>query len=223
MSNSVLIIGESGMGKSTSGESLDPKETFWINVTGKDLPFKGFKKNYLPFSKENIKGNYLCTSVPEDILKTLNFISINRLDIKHILIDDFQYVMSFEFMARNKERGFEKFTDIGTNAFNILQKAKALREDINVVILTHSETTKEGFIKMKTIGKLLDEKITPEGLFTVVLMADIIKDDSDKPKHIFRTHSDGTSVSKSPREMFDSDTIDNNLNFVLNRIKEYNN
>lgn len=223
MSNAILIIGESGAGKSSSGESLDPKETFWLNVTGKDLPFRGFKKNYIPFTKENPKGNYLCSSDPETILKTLNYISANRPDIKQAITDDFQYVMSFEFMARTKEKGYDKFNDIGGNAFNILQKARTLREDLSVIILTHCEKDRDGFIKMKTIGKLLDEKITPEGLFTVVLMADTIKDDNDKIKHIFRTHTDGNSVIKSPKGMFETDTIDNDLKYVLEKVNEYNN
>ncbi len=223
MSNAILIIGESGAGKSTSGELLNPKETFWLNVTGKDLPFRGFKKNYISLKVNKEKGNYLETSKADDILRLMEHISKDRPDIKTIIIDDYQYVLSFEFMARMKEKTFDKFNDIGGNAFNIIQKSKALREDISVIITAHSETTKEGFIKMKTIGKLLDEKITPEGLFTVVLMADVIKDDSDKPKHIFRVHSDGNSVIKSPKGMFETDIIDNNLQFVLNKIKEYNN
>jgi hypothetical protein len=223
MSNAILIIGESGAGKSSSGESLDPKDTFWTNVTGKDLPIKGFKKLYTPFTKENPNGNYLASSNTDAIIATMNHVSANRPEIKNFIIDDFQYVMSFEFMARSREKGFEKFNDIGGNAFNILQKARTLRDDLNVVILTHSDKDKDSFVKMKTIGKMLDEKITPEGLFTVVLMAEIIKDDNDKPKHIFRTHSDGNSVVKSPKGMFEDSKIDNNLKLVLDKIKEYNN
>jgi hypothetical protein len=88
MSNAILILGESGAGKSSSGEFLDPKETFWLNVTGKDLPIRGFKKNYIPFSKDNPKGNYLCTSNPDEIIKTMNFIHANRPEIKNLLTDD---------------------------------------------------------------------------------------------------------------------------------------
>ena len=90
-------------------------------------------------------------------------------------------------MARTKEKGFDKYNDIGGNAFNILSGAKELRDDITVIILTHSEVSKDGTTKMKTIGKMLDEKITPEGLFTVVLEADIVKDDTDQEIHVFKT------------------------------------
>lgn len=223
MSNAILIIGESGAGKSTSIEELNPKETFINNVTGKDLPIKGFKKNYIVFSKENTKGNYLISSDASTIMKAMQYVSDNRPDIKTFITDDFQYVMSFEFMARSKEKGYDKFNDIGGNAFNILQKAKALRDDLTVIILTHSIKETDGFIKMKTIGKMLDDKITPEGLFTTVLYAEMIKGDDDKIKHIFRVHSDGNSVIKSPKGMFETDIIDNSLKTVLEKVNEYNN
>lgn len=222
MSNAVLIIGESGRGKSTSGESLNPKETFWINSIGKDLPFKGWKKNYISINENPEKGNYLSSYTASTIIKMLEHLSKNRPDIKVIIIDDFQYVLSYEFMARTKEKGYDKFNDIGFNAFNVLNTSKALRDDITVVILTHSETNNQGFTKMKTIGKMLDEKITPEGMFTVVLEADIIKDDKDQEIHVFRTKSNMNSVVKSPRGMFLTDTIDNSLKLVIDSINNYN-
>lgn len=222
MSNAVLVIGKSGMGKSSSGETLDPKSTFWINVTGKDLPIKGWKKSYKSITDDKDKGNYLSSFNPVHILAVMDKISKERPDIKCIVIDDYQYVMSFEYMSRTKEKGFEKFNDIGANAFNILQKSKALRDDITTIILTHSEVDNQGFTKMKTIGKMLDEKITPEGLFTVVLEADISKDDTEKLQHIFKTKSNGDSVVKSPRGMFDKETIPNNLKMVLDSITKYN-
>ena len=223
MSNAILIIGESGAGKSTSIEELNPIKTFITNVTGKDLPFKGFKKNYVSFTKENPKGNYLISHNAETIIKAMQYVSENRSDIKTFIIDDFQYVLSFEFMARTKEKSYDKFNDIAGNAFNILQKSRVLRDDLTVIILTHSDKDRDGFIKMKTIGKLLDEKITPEGLFTIVLLADTIRDDNDKIKHIFRVHSDGNSVIKSPKGMFEIDTVDNSLKLVLVKVNEYNN
>ena len=223
MSNAVLIIAGSGKGKSSSAEYLNPKETFYLNVIGKDLPFKGWKKNYIPISENPEKGNYLSTYNPVVIVQTLLHISKTRPDIKIIVVDDYQYTMSYEFMNRAKEKGYDKFNDIGSNAFSILNTSKALRDDITVIILTHSETDNQGNTKMKTIGKMLDEKITPEGLFTVVLEADIIKNDKDEEIHVFKTKATASSVVKSPKGMFDTETIPNNLKLVIDSINKYNN
>lgn len=222
MSNAVLIIGESGRGKSSSGEFLDSKETFWINTIGKDLPFKGWKSKYKSIGEDKEKGNYLSSYNASVIINTLIHISKNRPDIKNIIIDDFQYVLSYEFMSRTKEKGYDKFNDIGSNGFNILNTSKALRDDITTIVLAHSETDNQGVTRMKLIGKMLSEKITPEGLFTVVLEADMIKDDKEQIQHVFKTKSDGNSVVKSPRGMFETDNIPNDLKLVIDSIKKYN-
>ena len=221
MSNAVLIIGKSGAGKSSSGEELDSKQTFWVNTIGKDLPFKGWKKKYTPLNKDNV-GNYLSSYNALTITKTMEHISKTRPDIKVMVIDDYQYVMSYEYMNRSKEKGFEKFNDIGFNAFSILNTAKSLRDDMTVIILTHSEIDSQGNTKMKTIGKMLDEKITPEGLFTVVLEADITRNEKEEIIHIFKTKSDGTTVVKSPRGMFATPEIPNSLKLVIESIVKYN-
>jgi hypothetical protein len=219
----VLVLGESGSGKSTSLQNLDPETTFIINVTGKALPFKGFKAKY-----SQDKNNYYVANDYAAINKALLTLNEERFNhIKTIVVDDFQYVMSFEYMNRAKETGFGKFTEMGQHVFSIIQLSSKLREGLTVFFLSHSSTDRDEFgnryTKMKTIGKLLDEKITLEGLFTVVLVAQIDPTNKDQSlKHYFLTQNDGTSTAKSPMGMFDSLKIPNDLNFVLNTLTAYN-
>jgi len=218
-------MGESGHGKSTSVERLDPKSTAIINAAYKDLPFKGWKKNYTIRNSETKAGNLWNTSNPKNILAILDGIDKKIPEIKTIIIDDFQYVMSFEFVERATERGFDKFSEIAQNATNILRKCSALRDDLTVFILTHSETVYDAGgnvkIKLKTIGKMIDEKITPEGLSYIVLLAKIITKE-EGTKYVFVKNSNGSTTVKSPKGMFDLE-IPNDLQIVLDKIKEYEN
>ncbi len=108
MAQGILIVGESGTGKSTSLEELNPKETFIINVKNKSLPFKGWKANYSLFSKDNLNGNYIATENASEILKLLNYISASMPHIKQVVVDDLQYVISAEYMAKASENGLTK-------------------------------------------------------------------------------------------------------------------
>lgn len=223
MSRSILVIGDSGQGKSTSITSLNPDTTFIINVIGKDLPFKGWKSKYTMLSKDNPHGHMIVTQNADDIIRGLKAISEKHPEIKTIVIDDFQYIMSFEFMARAKEKGFDKFVEIGQKGFEVLRTTQALRDDLIVVVLAHSEdVTANGYTKtkIKTIGRMLDEKITVEGLFTIVLQAVAMKENK-KMAYYFVTQSDGTTTAKSPMGMFDDVYIPNNLQLVLDKVKEY--
>lgn len=105
MAHGILVVGESGTGKSTSLENLDPKSTFIINVKGKALPFRNWKSKYTPLSKENPQGNYIQTESSDVILRTMQHISDNMPNIKVLIIEDFQYMAASEFMARISEKG----------------------------------------------------------------------------------------------------------------------
>lgn len=134
--------------------------------------------------------------------------------------------MGFEFFDRADEKGFEKFASIGKNGARPLIKAADLdREDLKVFVLTHEEEASENFRpvrKMKTIGRMVDEKLTMEGLFTVVLFTDIrTNEKTDKPEFGFITHSDGSTTAKSPEGMFNDDFIENDLGKVSAAIDEY--
>lgn len=224
MARTILVIGESGTGKSRSLKNLNPIETFLINVIGKDLPFKGWKQDYISYDKTTGKGNMISTFNSSTIVKALELAG-QMPSIKNIVIDDFQYILSYEFMARATEKGFEKFSEIAQNAWNTIKVSQSLPSDKTVIFLAHSEEIyADGFrkTKIKTIGKLLDEKITVEGLFTVVLQSSIVIE-NDEQKYVFVTQSDGTSTVKSPEGMFPAKFIPNDMDFVLKSIEEYNN
>ena len=158
MAQGVLIVGESGSGKSTSIEKLDPKKTFIINVSGKPLSFKGWRKNYTEWSKENPTGNMFKSSDPKAIEACMKYVSEKRTEIENLVIDDYQYMSAFEFFDRAEEKGFEKFTQIGGALARISRLPMKLRDDLMIFFLTHVE---EGTdienrkkYKAKTIGKI---------------------------------------------------------------------
>lgn len=215
MSNMIMVLGESGTGKSTSIENLDENETFIIQAVDKPLPFRGFKKRYPLWSKENPEGRRCVNDRADVIIKILD--SIGKKDeIKNIIIDDSQYIIANEFLRRAKEKGYEKFTEMGQNFFNLIDKATSMREDLNIIFLHHVEILDSGRKKAKTIGKLIDDKIGVEGRFTIVLATEI-----EDGVYYFRTQNDGNDTCKSPKGMFSELRIPNDLKYVVDKAKEY--
>ena len=227
MGQGILVIAESGSGKSTSIDKLDPKETFIINIANKPLPFRGWRKNYTIWSKDNPSGNMYDKATPANIEAALKYVSEKRPEIKNIVIDDFQYMSSFEFFERVDEKGYEKFTQIGAHLARVARLPKDLREDLMVFILTHAEesTDMEGKkkFKAKTIGKMVDEKLTLEGLFSIVLFGKVKKDKDGNIRYVFETSNNGENTCKSPRGMFQSFEIENDLQLVKEAIIAYEN
>lgn len=224
MANLIAIVGSSGAGKSTSIRTLNPKETFIINVASKPLPFKGWRSNYSLWSKDNPAGNYVNTSDVPTISKILTYVNTKRPEITNVIIEDSQYLMAFEAMDRAQEKGFQKFTDIAQKFYIILKNGMSMRDDLNVIVTCHSEnvgTPDEPQLKIKTLGKMIDNTITVEGLFTYVLFA-MIKEGENGPEYVFQTHSDGTTTAKTPMDCFEEDYIPNDLQNVIDKIKEYN-
>lgn len=221
MANKILILGESGTGKSTSIRNLDSESTYIIQVVKKDLPFRGWKAKYKKDVRDengNIteEGNIAISSTSENIVGYLKAISLKRPYIKTIIIDDFQYVMSGEFMRRAYEKGYDKFTEIGKHAYDILEVIETLRDDLSVFFLSHIESDQFGKEKIKTIGKMLDNTITPEGLFSIVL-----KSNCSDGEYYFETQNNGNNTVKSPMEMFEL-REPNDLKVILEKIKLYN-
>lgn len=203
----VLILGESGSGKSTSLRNFDPAKVAVFNVAGKPLPFRA-------------KLSSLSVIKTKDGIRRVNYDDIRaalaRGKLKTYVVDDSQYLMAFEFFDRAKETGFNKFTDIGLNFKNLIQFVITnTAPDCIVYFLHHVEATADSKLKAKTIGKMLDEKLTLEGLFSIVLLCEASADG-----HHFITQSDGYTTAKSPMEMFDK-VIDNDLAMVDATIREY--
>jgi len=223
MSEIIAIVGQTGTGKSTSMETLEPKDTFIIGIIDKPLPFRGWKQNYTPLTQQG--GNFLISHDAARIVKALKYVSEKRPEIKQVIIDDFQYIMSTEFMNRANEQGWQKFTDIAKHVWDVINAAKSLREDLKVFIMSHDEIISDNFQpkrKIKTIGKLLDDKVTLEGLFTIVLFTEVQKNKEDnKLDYTFITQNDGTTTAKSPKGMFDNLNIPNNLAEIVKVIDGY--
>lgn len=193
-----MIMGESGSGKSCSLRNFESNEVGIFNVAGKPLPFK--KK--LP----KIDG-----SKYSQILK-----SLERPTLKTYVIDDSQYLMAFAMFDRAKETGYGKFTDVALDFRNLIQTIiTKTPPDVIVYFLHHTETTDTGKIKAKTSGKMLDNQLTVEGLFSIVLLAK-----TDGTSYKFVTQSDGFTTAKSPMDLFELE-IDNDLKMVDKKIRTY--
>lgn len=194
----VLILGESGSGKSTSLRNFEPSEISIFNVAGKPLPFR--KK--------------LPKATISDYSKIMA--GMQKSDKKSFAIDDSQYLLCFEMFSHAKETGYQKFTDMALNFYTLIKFViDRLPDDVIVYFLHHTETDANGKLKAKTVGKMLDEKLTVEGLFSIVLLCQ-----TDGTRHYFVTQSDGYTTAKSPMDMFDLE-IDNDLKFVDTKIREY--
>lgn len=192
-------MGESGSGKSTSLRNFEPNEIGIFNVANKPLPFR--KK--LPLVNNATYGGIV------------NSLIQNKNGLKAFAIDDSQYLIAFELFNRAKEKGYDKFTDMAVNFYNLIQHViRSTPPDVIVYFLHHVDTNGDK-AKAKTAGKMLDEKLTVEGLFSIVLYC--LADDEG---HKFITQSDGKSTAKSPMDMFPP-IIDNDLKFVDQTIREY--
>tara|TARA_R110001606_G_scaffold175098_1_gene321693 strand:+ start:297 stop:980 length:684 start_codon:yes stop_codon:yes gene_type:complete len=226
MANSVLVIADSGTGKSTSIRTLDPKETFIINIANKPLPFRGWKGMYKKISKDNPKGNLTSTATAQGIIKAMKHVNDNLGHIKTIIVDDWQYMSSFEYFDRANEKGYEKFTQIAANLAMVAKYPKDLREDLTIIFLTHSEDSTDingnRKIKAKTVGKMIDNTLTLEGLFSIVLFGKVNKNDDGELTYGFETQNNGENTCKSPMGMFEDKFISNDLKYVKDCIDEYN-
>jgi hypothetical protein len=210
MSIATLIIGESGTGKSTSLRNMNPVETLLIQSIAKPLPFKS--KQWTRFNPETNKTGNVFVSDDSTIIAAL----MRKTQRKIIVLDDYQYVMANEYMRRTSETGYTKFTEIAKHSWDVFKLASELPEDVRVYFLSHTQTDDTGSVRIKTIGKMLDEKITIEGMFTIVLKT--VVTDTD---YLFSTKNNGADTVKSPIGMFNHERIPNDLLEVDNAIKDY--
>lgn len=197
----MLILGESGSGKSASMRNFNSEDVRVLNVASKPFPFRNVNK-----LKKADKATYAMIKGAVSSGQSLSYV-----------IDDAQYLMAFESFEKANETGYTKFTLMAKNYEEML---RYIQEDTSpdtiVYIMQHIDTDENGKVKAKTLGKMLDQQLTIEGLFTIVLLAK-----ADEKRHYFVTQSDGTNPCKSPMEMFDDIEIDNDLKMVDDTIREY--
>ena len=200
----VLLIGKSGSGKSASMRNFEPGEVGLINVLGKPLPFRNKLEHY----------------VTDDYGKIMNAVAKSKT--KTIVIDDAGYLITNMFMGGHSAAGagnavFALYNNVGDSFWKLIQFViRQIPDDRIVYFVMHEEKNDFGDIKPKTIGKLLDEKVCLEGMFTIVLRAV-----REKGKYVFKTQSDGFDVAKSPMGMFEQAEIENDLKFVDETIRKY--
>lgn len=212
MSTGILIMGESGSGKTTSLRNLPPNQTLYIDADGKGLSWKGWRKQ---FSVEN--KNYAKTSDPKIIVAALEQAKKTER-VKFVVIDTINGVMLDQEMERIKEKGYEKWVDLAESAYYITLLASRLRDDQTVIVLGHSETitTEDGYrlTRLKTNGRKL-ERIVLESKFTTVLLCE-----QRDGKYVYVTRGESTTA-KTPLDMFDADQIDNDIMTVVKKLEEY--
>lgn len=224
MSNLVLVMGESGSGKSTSIKSLNPKETVIFNILGKRLPFKGSAAVYNTENKNLFKIDDWQT-----IVNYLNSINTDAPHVKNVVLDDAIYIMRTEFFNRAKEVGFNKYNELADHFRRIISTCSSLRDDLNIFMLLHVESIEaDGSIvgyKSSSVGKLLDKMYRPEENTAITLFAQPRFDDKGKASYGFYTNKmkvNGIELpSKTPEGMFEEDWIPNDLGLVCKAMKEY--
>lgn len=194
-------MGASGSGKSASMRNFNSEDVRVLNVASKPFPFRNVNK-----LKKADKATYAMIKGAVSSGQSLSYV-----------IDDAQYLMAFESFEKANEIGYTKFTLMAKNYEEML---RYIQEDTSpdtiVYIMQHIDTDENGKVKAKTLGKMLDQQLTIEGLFTIVLLAK-----ADEKRHYFVTQSDGTNPCKSPMGMFDDIEIDNDLKMVDDTIREY--
>ena len=216
------IVGSTGTGKSTSIKHLDPKETYIINTAKKELPFKGADKLYNTENK-----NYKEVDEITEITRLLKTISEKAPHIKNVVIEDSNYMMSFRMAEKATEVGFTKFTILAKDMVELFREARKLRDDLKVFYFTHPEIIQDGGeivgYRMKTSGKMLDNQINLEGLFTICLYTHVEEAKDGTASYNFVTNRFKKYPAKSPDGMFTEVKIPNNLKIVVDTIDEYYN
>lgn len=198
MARLVLIISKSGTGKSSSMRNLKKGEASVILSSGKELPFRTDLSTFVP-------------KVYADV-----YAAIKKASSPIVVIDDANYLMSFEEMARVGEAGYGKFTQMATNMFNVFKAIIDKESDQTFYVMAHAADTDDGHLEFKTTGKMLSEKIVLEGLTNILLTNEI----TPEGEFVFKVQTDGSGI-KSPLGMFDTATIPNDLALVDKAIKKY--
>lgn len=212
MAKLILIMGESGSGKTTAMRNLTPEETSYVDCDRKGLSWKGWREQY---NRE--KKNYFKTSSVEDIFKILAHAN-SQENIKNVVIDTINAVMIDHEMENIKQKGYDKWVDLAYSVYDLISKSNLLKDDLNIIYLAHSQTDRDengySFTKLKTNGRKLD-KVVLESKFTTVLLAKCVDG-----KYIFETQANN-STAKSPLGAIPEKEVDNDIVPILEMLKDY--
>lgn len=213
MSKVICVMGESGSGKTTSCRKLDPRTTYYIDCDKKGLSWKGWRQQY---NSEN--RNYKATDDADKIKMILAGISEKSPQIKTVVVDTINGIMVGDEMRRIKEKGYDKWVDLASCVWDLVDSAYSYRDDLTVIFLAHTQTERDengySFTRIKTNGKKL-EKIVLESKFTTVLLSKIVDG-----KYVFETRANN-STAKTPMGAFEADTIDNDITQVIEALQDY--
>ena len=229
MSNLITLCGLSNSGKSTSLKYLTPETTFIISCTNKQLQIPGFRKKYPKISTEGGKlvGNWYISSNYTQIEKVLELVSKTRSEIKTIIIDDANYLLSAETFTNALIKGYDKFSVMAKNYYDLLQFCQSLRDNLTVVFISHLEnygTEIDPLYRMWTTGKMLTTQINLDGLFSYIIYAERYIDEvSGEVKYRFKTRTDGNDTCRSVAGCFKDKYIEPNMKYVIDTIEKFEN
>ena len=229
MRSIICLAGLSNSGKSTSVKYLEPESTFIVSCTNKQLQIPGFRKKYHKVSIDNgkIVGNWYINNNYSQIEKILTVVSSTRPEIKTIILDDTNYLLSNETFATALNKGYEKFAVMAKNYYDLIQHCQNLRDDLTVVFITHVEnygTEIDPLYRMWTTGKMLTTQINLDGLFSYIIYSErYIDDTTDEVNYRFKTKTDGNDTCRSVQGCFEEKYIEPNLKVVVDTINKFEN
>lgn len=223
----ILLLGDVGTGKSTSFRNLNPKETVFIFPNSKDLPWEGAMEDY-SVDKKNL---WLTTQFRNDdpkspgAMQIIQAVNLHAPHVKTLIIEDITHFMTNRMMSDPfiKNENYSKWNHFGADVFSIAVKDfETFRDDLTIIIVGHTELKDNGVVGMLTAGKLLDNTVKLPGYFTYAFHTRVFKV-NNKLEYKFQTHNDGVFLAKSPLGCFTEDYVDNDMQAVINRIREFRN
>lgn len=229
MSNIICLAGLSNSGKSTSLKYLEPESTFIVSCTNKQLQIPGFRKKYkkVTTNEGKLVGNWYINNNYDNIKKMLNIVSKTRPEVKVIVLDDANYLLSNETFQNALTKGYEKFTILAKNYYDLIEYCMNLRDDLTVVFITHIEnfgTDIDPEYRMWTTGKMLTNAINLDGLFSYIIYSErYVSDTDDEVKYRFKTRTNGNDTCRSVSGCFEDKYIEPDMKYVIDTINKFEN